>query len=359
MIGLIIMWGAAIGTILAALAVYRYNTGKLKKNNKNLLELYKKKASRLRPVSKSGDEFKYRLRDYYIASSHNSCCGNEFFFDYVDYEPLKQVIKQGARCLDFEIYSVDGNCVVAAGKNASFDVKGTFNSLPITKVFQTVHQYACKGSATCPNPSDPLFLNLRIKSHRSEIYNQIADALKSNFPNLLSKNDKKYAFEAHGENIGQCPLGAFVGQVIVIVDNKDNKYKKTRLEELINFTSSTPFFRQLRNYEVVYTHDMEGLIDYNRKNMTITTPDYSSDNKNVPAGLHHRFGCQFVCMNYQNMDKNLDYYIDFFQGKGTAFVLKPKNMRYVKKYIPIPKQANPELSFQPRAIIMPQYQGWM
>ena len=104
---------------------------------------------------------------------------------------------------------------------------------------------------------------------------------------------------------------------------------------------------------------MDGLIDYNKKNMTITTPDYSSENKNVPAGLHHRFGCQFVCMNYQNMDKNLDYYIDFFQKKGTAFVLKPKNMRYTKKYIPIPKQANPELSFQPRAIIMPQYSGWM
>ena len=125
MIGLIIMWGAAIGTILAALSVYRYNTGKLDRNNKNLLELYKKRASKLRPVNKSGDEFKFRLRDYYIASSYNSCCGNEFFFDYVDYEPLKQVIKQGARCLDFEIYSVDGNCVVAAGKSASYHIKGT------------------------------------------------------------------------------------------------------------------------------------------------------------------------------------------------------------------------------------------
>jgi hypothetical protein len=359
MIALIIMWGAAIGTIIAALTVYRYNTGKLEKNNKNISELYKKKKMRLRPVSQTGDEFKYRLRDYYIASSYNSCCGNGFFFDYVDYEPLKQVIKQGARALDFEIYSVDGNCVVAAGKNASVDVKGTFNSLPITSVFQTVYQYACKGNATCPNPSDPLFLNLRVKSHRPEIYNQIADALDSNFTNLLSKDDKKYAFEAQGENMGECPLTSFIGKVVIILDNKNNKYKNSRLEELVNFTSSTPFLKKLRNYEVVYTHDMDGLIEYNKKNISITMPDYSSENNNVPAGLHHRFGCQFVCMNYQNMDKNLDYYIDFFQDKGTAFVLKPKNMRYVKQYIPIPKRANPELSFKPRAIIMPQYQGWM
>ena len=64
-------------------------------------------------------------------------------------------------------------------------------------------------------------------------------------------------------------------------------------------------------------------------------------------------------MNFAYLDSNMEYYLNFFSKYGSAFVLKPKNMRYTKKYIPIPKQANPELSFQPRAIIMPQYQGWM
>ena len=359
MIGLIIMWAAAIGIIMAALSIYRWNKAKMERNNKKLKALYKGKGTSIRAVNKNSDEFKYRLRDYYIQSSYNSCCGNEFFFDYVDYEPLKNVIKQGARCLDFEIYSVDGNCVVAAGKNASVDIKGTFNSLPIEAVFQTVARFALKGNSTCPNPSDPLFLHLRIKSNRPEVYNQIADALDSNFKNMLSRDDKKYAFEAHGENIGECPLSVFIGKVVIILEATNNKYHTTRLEELINFSSATPFFRQLRNYEVAYTHDMDGLINYNRKNMSITMPDYSSSNKNVSAALHHRFGCQMVCMNYQNMDKNLNYYLKFFNDKGTSFVLKPKNMRYVKTYIEIPKQANPALSFSPRAIIMPQYKGWM
>jgi len=353
------MWIAAVGTVMAALSMYRYNKGKLLRNNKKMGALYKPIKSKIRAVNKNGEEFQYRLRDYYIASSYNSCCGNEFFFDFVDYEPLKYVIKQGSRCLDFEIYSVDGNCVVAAGKNASNNIKGTFNSLPVSNVFNIINQFALKGTSTCPNPSDPLFLHLRIKTNRAEIYNQIADALTANFSNLLSKDDKKYGYEAHGENIGQCPLTAFIGKVIVILNNKDAKYNNTRLGELVNFSSSTPFFRQLRNYEVVYTHDMDGLIEFNRKNMSISMPDYSSSNNNVAAGLHHRFGVQMVCMNYQNMDKYLDYYIKHFNDKGTAFVLKPKNMRYTKKYIPIPKQANPELSFAPRAIIMPQYKGWM
>jgi len=359
MIGLIIMWAAAIGTMMAALWVYRHNHGKRVKNNEKMIKLYKTKPSKMSAVNQNNDSFKYRMRDYWIASSYNSCCGGEFFFDYVDYEPLKEVIKQGARCLDFEIYSVDDAAVVAAGKNTSVDIKGVFNSLPITNVFQTINQYALQGTSTCPNPSDPLFLHLRIKTNKTEIYNKIADALNANFTNLLSKYDKKYAFQAHGENIGNCPLTTFMGKVVIIIDSANSKYRNTRLDELINFSSSTPFFKQLRNYEVVYTHDMEGLMDYTKKNMVITMPDYSSGNQNIPAALHHQFGCQFVSMNYQNMDKHLKYYIDFFNEKGTAFVLKPKHMRYIKTYIPIPKQANPDLNFRPRAIIMPQYQGWM
>jgi len=352
------MWGVAIVTIMAFLYIYKHNAGKLLRNNTNIKQLYKPIQSKIRAVNKNEDMFKYRLRDYYIASSYNSCCGNEFFFDYVDYEPLKNVINQGVRCLDFEIYTVKGKCVVAAGNNASHNMKGTFNSLPFSNVMQTIKQYALQGTSTCPNPSDPLFLHLRIKTNKSEVYNEIAAALNANFTNLLSKTDKKYSFEAHGENIGECPLTAFMNKVVIILGSGD-KYRKTKLEELVNFSSSTPFFKQLRNYDVAYSHDVEGLKDFNKKNVSITMPDYSSSNKNVPAGLHHRMGCQFVCMNYQNMDKHLDYYINYFNDKGAAFVLKPKNMRYIKTYVKIPEKAGPELSFEPRQIIMPQYQGWM
>ena len=45
------------------------------------------------------------LLNFYIASSYNSCCGGNVEKDFVDMVPLRQVIKQGARWLDFEIYS--------------------------------------------------------------------------------------------------------------------------------------------------------------------------------------------------------------------------------------------------------------
>ena len=357
MIGLLIMWAAAVGTMMAAVFLYNKNKNKLQRNNTKMHQLYKNIPSKMSSVNPNIDKFKYRIRDYYIASSYNSCCGGEFFFDYVDYEPLKEVIKQGARCLDLAIYLVDDRAVVAAGKNSSVDIKGVFNSLPCTNVFQTISEYALKGTSTCPNPKDPLFLHLRIKSNKPEIFDMIADALDANFPNLLSRTDKKYSYQAHGENLGSCPISAFVGSVVIMIDNSSANYHGTRLEELINFSSSTPFFKQLRNYEVVWGQDMEALMTYTKKNMVITMPDYSSGNANVPAKLHQKFGCQFVCMNYQNMDEHLRYYLDFF--KESAFVLKPKYMRYIRTYIPIPDQADPAFSFAPRAIIMPQFQGWM
>ena len=117
--------------------------------------------------------FKHKLRDYYIASSYNSCCGGDFKNDYVDYVPLKQVIKQGARLLDFEIYSLNGKPVVAASSESSYNLKETYNSLPFDDVMNIVSRYSFS-SSTCPNANDPLFIHLRIKSNREDIYKSMA-----------------------------------------------------------------------------------------------------------------------------------------------------------------------------------------
>ena len=44
------------------------------------------------------------LYDYYIKTAYNACSGGAYKNDYVDIDILKAVIKQGVRCLDFEIY---------------------------------------------------------------------------------------------------------------------------------------------------------------------------------------------------------------------------------------------------------------
>ena len=80
--------------------------------------------------------------------------------------PLKNVIKQGARWLDFEIYSKNGVPIIAAGPDSSPDkkycLKGTYNSLPFVKVMKQIRQLAFSPLNT-PNWEDPIFLSFRIR----------------------------------------------------------------------------------------------------------------------------------------------------------------------------------------------------
>ena len=118
-------------------------------------------------------------------------------------------------------------------------------------------------------------------------------------------------------------------------------------------STGTPFLDSKRNYDIQYTHDTQGLKEFNKKNMTLTMPDLSATNKNVPAALHQQYGCQFVCMNYPKLDSNMEYYNNFFSENGTAFVLKPSPLRYRVTKIPNPKPQNPKVSYAKKSISLP------
>ena len=84
--------------------------------------------------------------------------------------------------------------------------------------------------------------------------------------------------------------------------------------------------------------------------MTLSMPDLSVIDANVPASLHMKYGCQMVGMCYQNYDNNLEFYESFFAENGHAFVLKPENLRYVQVTIPAPTTQDPKLSYANRPV---------
>ena len=51
--------------------------------------------------------FQYTLKDYYIKSAYNACSGGDYKNDYVDLCVMKDLLKQGVRGLDFEIFSIE------------------------------------------------------------------------------------------------------------------------------------------------------------------------------------------------------------------------------------------------------------
>lgn len=86
-------------------------------------------------------------------------------------------------------------------------------------------------------------------------------------------------------------------------------------------------------------------------------PDLSSLNKNIPAALHMQYGCQFICMNYPNVDANMIFYNKYFNENGTAFVLKPESLRYKVTKIPVPPPPDPALSYAKKTISLPFFKG--
>ena len=349
----VFLWFVAALIVIGIYWYYRAQIKKERRDLRNMTSALAKVPVTMTGIGGSDGQNQYLLRDYYIASSYNSCCPGDFLDDYVSLEALKNVIRRGARLLDFEIYSYKGKAVVAASPGDSYHYKGTYNSIPVGEVFNTVSSYAF--SSGCPNPKDPLFLHLRIKTNKMGVYKSLTDALTSNFTNLLAQSSSEYANESHGENITNKPLLTFLGKVVIIVNNATKNFRGSEFEELINLVAGGNFVRDLRSHQVIYSADPDELREYNKKQMSVVMPDLSSLDRNQNAALQQKYGCQFTCMNYQKMDTNLEYYLKFFSN--SAFVLKPSNMRYQIQTIKAPPPQDPALSYAPRAISMPQFQG--
>ena len=298
-------------------------------------------------IGKRDDRFNYKFRDFYIKSSYNSCSSGQFKNDWVDLCALTNVIKQGYRVLDFEVYYVNDKAVVATSNSTKFTEKGTYNSIPIGDVIQLISTQAVSNSMTtdsCPNAFDPLILHFRIKSTHLEVYNQIADALVQYLDAKLLPN--AYSYENKGHNLGMVDLKLLLGKVIIMVDKVENNHiQGTKLEELVNTLGGGAFLRTFPYNDVIHTPDMDELINFNKKNMTITYPNLSYQNTNYNSSIIMQYGVQMGCMCAQNNDVFLQAYTTLFNQAGTAFLLKPENLRYVPVTVDVPPPIDPDLSY--------------
>ena len=95
-------------------AILFWAVGKLRLNQQNcntLATLYDE-APGLASIRPDSELACNRLRDFYIKTAYNCCAGGAFKNDYVNVCALKTCIQQGARCLDFEIFDVNGAPVI-------------------------------------------------------------------------------------------------------------------------------------------------------------------------------------------------------------------------------------------------------
>jgi hypothetical protein len=319
----------------------------------SLSKIYSNIQTNIKSLNENDPNCKYFLRDYYTYTAYN-CCGIGSYKDnYVDVCALKQLLLMGVRGLDFEVYSIDNQPVVAISTSPSNFVKETYNSIPFSQIMYVLSSNAFS-SGTCVNPDDPLIMHLRIKSTNTTMYQNLANIFKQ-YDNLFL--GPEYSYESHGKNLGIVPLLKLRKKIVLIVDKMNNSFMDCKdFYEYVNLTSNSIFMHALPFNNVKNTPDLVELQDYNKSNMTIVFPDNIGANPvNPNLATCLATGCQMIGMMFQFYDSNLQAYIQTFNSAGYAFSLKPENLRLVPVTIPAPTPQNPSVSYQTRTITSDYY----
>jgi len=310
-------------------------------------QLYPSLNGYIKPLNSNNPDCSGNLYDYYIKTAYNACSGGSYKNDFVDICNLKAIIKQGVRCLDFEIYSVNDTPIVSTSTKNDFHIKETFNSVDFSTVMQTIENYAFS-TGTTPNSTDPLIIHLRIKSNNSIMYSNLANIFKQ-YEHLMLGSE--YSFENSGKNLGSVPLLTFQNKIILIIDRTNTTFlQNEQLLEFVNLTSNSVFMRKYNFYDIKNNPDTNELTEFDKRGMTIVLPDIGENPPN-PNGLICRvYGCQLIAMRFQYVDNYLMENNTFFDNGGYAFILKPIELRYQIVSIPAPIQQNDDYSYKTKNI---------
>jgi hypothetical protein len=339
--------------ILISIIYYIYYKLTLDQRNCNYINSIYQNTPPLTSITNDNNSNTYRLRDFYVKSAYNCCSPGNFKNDFVNLCSLLVCLKQGVRFLDFEIYSINNQPVVATSSVLDYSIKETYNYISINDVLNFINNNAFSGGI-CPNYNDPIILHFRIMSNNCKMYNNFAKIIVNNSIFNSRTLGKNYSYEFSNDselalNIGAIPIIAFQNKIIISVDASNPLYQDTDLHEFINITSNSMFLHLYRYSDVLYTQDLT-ISDYNKKNMSIVLPDVQANNYNPDFNISKTYGCQFIAMSYQNFDTNLELYNEFFDSNRSAFVLKPKNLRYIPVTIEEPPPQDSTLSYAPQTV---------
>jgi hypothetical protein len=292
---------------------------------------------------------KFKLRDYYIKSAYNAFNPDKFKNSNVSMDALLYVIARGCRFIDFEVFSVDNQPVIASSSVNSFNYKETFNHIPVSDAFEVLGSYVFSGSK-CPNPGDPFIIHMRIMSRNITMYDNLAKIISQSKTVARNLLGPKYGREYQSKDLGNENLLDFKGKIILMVDGTNQVYRNTKLFELINMSSNTLFLSKYTYFGVKNVGDPQAFKDANKKNMCLVVPDKGGRPFNDGHNGPFTWGCQIATMCFQEeaRDEKLKAYEDKFASVGYAFILKPEDLRYVPITIAPPAPPNPKASMEAR-----------
>ena len=341
--------GAAlfVSLIIASAVLLVVKTRLKDTNDDNMKEIYKDNTPvnrKLTSINNYDEQFSYLLRDYHVKTAYNCCGSGNFTNDWVSTNALTTVISQGARCLDFEIYSLDGIPVISSSSQSEYTMKETLNYVSLSEAFDIiiVHAFA---PDKCPNKDDPLLLCLRIKSNNIVVFNEIAKLLEKKLASRLL--DSRYGYAYNGDNLGRVPLSNFMGKIIIIIDETPGPntivneiHRKTSLYEFANIIIRGPTSKKTFS-DVTNPSSQSAVVEYSKKNIVFVLPERSTKAENQDAVAAHNQGHQLVAMSFQSNDAAMIAYNTKFDEARHAFILKLPKLRYTPLTVDAPTPVDP------------------
>lgn len=302
------------------------------------------------------------LLNYHIKTAYNCCAVNTFKNSWVSECALIHCINAGARCLDFEIYSMNNNPVIGfSSRENNLNIKESFNKIDFHKAMSIINNTAFDSELTKQCEDFPVIINLRLKTKNTKVYDKIAKTLYQSFgdrlldPKYSYNNDKKrlvvpnsgerwiHKMEGKEDESINIPLicrnlnsnpatdananNDFNNKVIVIVNvtslfggkemdlKNGNEFEQLCrqggnegiLLDYMNLLSPSEFCMHLRDFEVENATDMaqKEYKNKSRQRLIFTTPTVGASSRNVDYKKHHEnFGAQMVGMSFQNYLKD-------------------------------------------------------
>ena len=302
-------------------------------------------------INPADSQSKFKLRDYYIKSAYNAFNPDKFKNSNVSMDALLYVIARGCRFIDFEVFSVENQPVIASSSVNSFNYKETFNHIPVSDAFEVLGSYVFSGSK-CPNPGDPFIIHMRVMSRNVTMYDNLAKIISQSKTMARNLLGPKYGREFQTKDLGNENLLDFKGKIILMVDGTNPIYRNTKLFELMNMSSNSLFLSKYTYFGVKNVADPQTFKDSNKKNMCLVIPDKAGRPINDGHNGPYTWGCQIAAMCFQEevRDEKLKAYEDKFASVGYAFILKPEDLRYVPITIAPPAPPNPKSSMEARPV---------
>lgn len=209
---------------LGFVGVIVYNNrfrNKEEQKNKEQIPEYNKM---LKPLKQCSTDRKYRLVDYYVASSYNtpSLSGKESY-NYVSTDAIKNTLLQGARFIQFKICSLDvdinnKNDEPVVGNANKFHIT-SLNTLPLKQVLLIIKDFAfkLKDIKGYKKINYPLFIEIGINTNNITVLNKAYKYIKEYLGDFILDKAKYQEFPIQFEYL--CEL---LNKIVIFVDNKFN-----------------------------------------------------------------------------------------------------------------------------------------